>query len=174
MIRVALGDICYPKSEALIIPANTKGIMSIGVAARVLKAGLTAISKETKQFITNNRIEIGDCFTTGPGRLNRRGVKIIYHSVIKRLQSDFSSIYIINKALDNVLQEVISDGYKSVAICGLGIDEGNLDPKTIARITVENCNRYNSEIEIKVIDDNEEFIKEVNNFIKELNNVSTE
>ncbi len=148
--------------------------MSRGIPARIVKDGLSTIIKETKQFITNNRVEVGGFFSTGSGRLNRRGLKRIYHAVIKRLQSDFSSIYIINKVLDGVLQGVISDGHKSVAICGLGIDERNLDPKTIARITVEICNRYNESIEIKIIDNNEEFIKEINYFIKEFTNVSTE
>lgn len=173
-MNVVIGDICYPKSEAMIIPANTKGVMSRGIASRIIKSGLSGISKEVKEYITNNTVEEGDCFSTGPGRLNRRKVKIIYHSVIKRLQSDFSSIYIINKALDNVLREVVLGGYESVAVCGLGIEDGNLDPKTIARITVEICNRYDNKIKINIIDNNEEFIKEVSNFVKELNNVSTE
>jgi hypothetical protein len=94
--------------------------------------------------------------------------------VIKRLQSDFSSIYIINKALNKVLQAVVDDGCESVAICGLGLEDGDLDSKTVARITVEICNRYDNRIKISIIDDNKEFIKEVNSFIKELSNVSTE
>lgn len=173
-MNVILGDICYPKSEAIIIPANTKGVMSRGISAKVFKSGLSSISKEVKQYITNNTIEEGDCFSTGPGRLNRRGLKRVYHSVIKRLQSDFCSIYLINKALNNVLKEVIDDGYESVAVCGLGIDDGDLDEKTVARITVEVCNRYDNRIKINIIDDNKEFIREVNVFLKESNNVSTE
>ncbi len=172
-MNVALGDIRYPKSEAIIIPANTKGVMSRGIPAKISKSGLSGISKEVKQYITNNIIEEGNCFSTGPGRLNRRGLKRIYHSVIKRLQSDFSSLYIVNKAMDNVLQTVVTDGYTSVAICGLGIGDGDLDEKTIARITVEICGRYDNRIEINIIDDNEEFIREVNVFLKELNSVST-
>ena len=119
-------------------------------------------------------IKVGDCFSTESGRLKRRGVKRIYHSVIKRLQNDFSSIFIINNALDNALKEVVNDGMKTVAVCGLGINDGNLDAKTIARITVEICNKYNEKIEIKIIDSNEEFIKEVNYFIKEFSDVNIE
>jgi O-acetyl-ADP-ribose deacetylase (regulator of RNase III) len=174
MMKVVIGDILYPKSEAMIIPANTKGVMSRGVASRVVKSGLSGIFKEVKEYITNNTVEVEDCFSTGPGRLNRRKVKRIYHSVIKRLQSDFSSIHIINKALNNALQTVVDDGYQSVAVCGLGIEDGNLDAKTIARITVEVCNRYDNRIEISIIDDNKEFIREVNSFIKEFNDVNTE
>ena len=173
-MKVILGDICYPKSEAMVIPMNTKGIMSRGIPARVSKSGLSSISKEVKDYVSDNTVEVGDCFSTGPGRLNRRGLKKIYHSVIKRLQSDFSSIYIVNKALDIALRKVVEDGMQSVTVCGLGIDDGNLDEKTIARITVEVCSRYSNNISINIIDDNIAFINEVNNFIKEVNNVSTE
>ena len=119
-----------------------------------------------KQIITNNKIEIGDCFSTGPGRLKRRGLKKIYHVVIKRLQSDFSSIFIVDSALNNALQEVVRDGMETVTICGIGIEEGGLDAKTIARITLENCNRYDDKIKIKIMDNNKEFITESNNFVK--------
>ena len=173
-MKIIVGDICYPKSEALIIPANTKGIMSKGIPEKIVKAWLSGISKEVKQFISNNKIEIGGYFISGPGRLSRRGLKKIYHVAIKRLQGDFTSIYIVEKALKKVLKAVVSDKMKSVTIGGLGIEEGELDKKTVARITVENCNRYDSRIDISIIDDNKEFIKEVNVFLKELNNVSTE
>jgi len=171
-MKAIVGDIGKPKTEAIIIPSNTKGVMSRGVSARVLKAGLTGITKEVKQYVTNNIIEEGDCFSSGPGRLNRRGIKRIYYAVTKRLQSDIGSIYSINNALKNVLEEVVSDGYASVAVCGLG--DSNLDEKTIARITVENCNRYDNRISISIIDDNKDFIKEINVLLRELNNVSTE
>lgn len=166
-MKVVLGDFCYPKSEALIIPANTKGTMQTGRAARVSKVGLSGIVKESKQFTTNNIVEVGDCFSTYPGRLNRRGVKKIYHAVIKRLQSDFTSIHIVRQALANALQSAVNDQMESVTICGLGIEPGDLDPKSIARITKEQAEQFEEKIEIKVIDDNEEFINELNNFVKE-------
>jgi O-acetyl-ADP-ribose deacetylase (regulator of RNase III) len=161
-VNIILGDICYPKSEALIIPANTKGIMSDGVPRRIVKAGLTAISKEAREIAKKNNIKVEECFSTNPGRLNRRGVKKIYHSVIKRLQSDFTSIYIVEKALQNVFKHVIIDGMKSVALCGIGIEPGDLDVKTIAMLTIGVCRRYNNRIEIRIIDDNKEFIEELN------------
>ncbi len=169
MLKIIKGNICYPKSEALIIPANTKGTMSRGRAAKVIKDGLSGISKEVKQFITNSKVEIktGDCFVTGPGRLNRRGLKKIYHVVIKRLQSDFTSVHIVREALRSSLKKVEADGMKSVTICALGIEPGELDPKTIARITIEQADKFVGKMKIKIMDDNEEFINELNNLYKE-------
>ena len=166
-IEVILGDVCYPKSEALIIPANSKGIMNRDLPSNIIKDGFAGISKEVKAIVSNNNIEVGQCFSTGAGRLKRRGLKKIYHTVIKRLQSDFTSLYIVNNALNNVLGTVVRDKMKSVAVCGLGIDDGNLDKKSVARITVEICKRYSKKIKIKIIDSNEEFIREVSNLVKE-------
>lgn len=167
MVKIAIGNICYPKSEALIIPANTKGTMLRGRALKIAIDGLGGIPKEAKQFVTNNVIEPGDCFSTGPGRLNRRGLKKIYHAVIKRLQSDFTSIHIVRKALYNSLVAVESDKIKSVTICGIGIGPGELDPKTVARVTLEQIDKFIGKMEIKIIDKNEEFINELNNLVKE-------
>ena len=167
MIKIIIGDICYPKANSLIIPANTTGSMNRGRAFQVSKAGLGSIVKEAKLFVTNNKIEPGDCFSTGPGRLNRRGLKKIYHAVIKRLQSDFTSIHIVREALRNSLSMAVSEQMESVAICGLGIAPGELNPVTVARVTAEQISKFENSIEIKVIDENQEFIRELMKIVKE-------
>ncbi|MHA1469084.1 MAG: macro domain-containing protein [Candidatus Asgardarchaeia archaeon] len=166
-MKIILGNICYPKSEALIIPANAMGVMGRGRAAKIVKDGLTGISKEARAFALDNEIELGECFCTGSGRLNRRGLKRIYHAVIKRLQSDFSSIYIVERALDNTLSAIVADNIETATICGLGIEPGGLDKKSVARATMEACYKFKEKIELKIIDENEEFINEVSLLKKE-------
>ena len=165
MAKIILGDICYPKSDALIIPANTTGTMLRGRSLRISKAGLSGISKEAKVVVEKNVIKPGDCFITGPGRLNRRGLKKIYHAVIKRLQSDFTSVHIVREALSNSLRMVERDKMKSVTICGLGIGLGELDPTAIAGITAGQIKKFAKRVEIKVIDDNKEFINELERIV---------
>jgi O-acetyl-ADP-ribose deacetylase (regulator of RNase III) len=113
-------------------------------------------------------VEIGQSFVTSAGRLKRRGLYKIYHTVIKRLQSDFTSIYIVENAIANVFKKIASDGIKSVSICGIGIDPGDLDKKTIARITVDNCLKYVGKINVKIIDNNIEFIKECKDYVNKI------
>jgi O-acetyl-ADP-ribose deacetylase (regulator of RNase III) len=165
MVKIIVGDICYPKSSAIIIPANTTGTMLRGRSAQIARAGLSGIMKEAKLFVANNKIKPGDCFSTGPGRLNRRGLKKIYHAVIKRLQSDFTSAYIVREALSNSLKMVELDKIESVTICGLGIGLGELDPIVAAGITAGQINKFAKKIEIKVIDENQEFINELNRIV---------
>lgn len=160
-MKIFEGDICYPKAEGLIIPNDSFGTMNSSVGKRISKAAMGGVIKDAKEFTSKNIIEIGDYFTTYPGRMNRRGVKKIYHAVIKRLQSDFTSVYIVQKALAAALQGAIRDGIRTISLCGLGIDSGDLDPISVARITHETCARFDHLIEIKIIDDNKEFINEL-------------
>lgn len=160
-MKVILGDITYPKAEALIIPNDSFGSMKSRRAEKISKAALGGVLKEAKEVVSRTRVEAGQCFTTYPGRLNRRGVKKIYHAVIKRLQSDFTSVYIVQKALEVAFNKVIEDTMATVALCGLGMDPGDLDPISVAHITAEVCKRFDSRVEIKIIDDNREFINEL-------------
>ena len=164
-IKVILGDILYPKSEALIIEANTKGLMSRGLLNRIIKFEWKVTKKQVKKIISENEIEIGDIFTTEPGKFKRRGVIQVYHCVIKRLPSDYTSLNIVEKVIKKVFKQVIDDYMNSVTICGIGIEPGDLDPRSVARITCEICNIYKHDIKIKIIDDNREFINEVNKIL---------
>lgn len=168
-IKVILGDVLYPKSEALIIETNKKGIMSRGLLNRIIKFEWKITKKQVKKIISENEIKIGDIFTTDPGKFKRRGVLQLYHCVIKRLPSDYTSLNIVEKVIRKVFKQVIEDYMNSVTICGIGIEPGDLDPRSVARITCEVCNIYKHDIKIKIIDDNREFINEVNKILENSN-----
>jgi len=164
-LKIILGDISYPKSESLVIPANLTGVMKGRINNKIIKAGWRGIEKEAKEIVNKNKFKIGDFFITGPGRLKRRGVKNIYHAIIKRLPSDFTSLTIVSSTLNKVLKNVIKDKMKSVTICALGIESGGLDTYSVAMITVELCKKFMTEIEIKIIDDNKNFINDVKDIL---------
>ena len=166
-MEIILGDICYPKSKALIIPINSFGIISKGISKNIIDIAKNRVKKEIDFFVKNNNIKIEQCFSTKSGGLKRRGVDRIYYAVIKRLENDFTSISIVRKAINNALKEVVKDKVESVTICGIGISPGDIDKKTVAAMTVDICKRYDKKIKIKIIDNNEEFIREVKNLIKE-------
>ena len=168
-INVVLGDILYPKSEALIIPGNTKGIMTRGILDRISKYEWRETKQRAKSATQDNKVKVGDIFTTEPGKFKRRGVIKIYHCVIKRLPSDYTSLNIVDNVIKKVFKQVIDDYMNSITICGIGIDSGDLDPRSVARITCGVCNLYKHKIEIRIIDENVEFINECNRILKENN-----
>jgi O-acetyl-ADP-ribose deacetylase (regulator of RNase III) len=165
-MRVIKGDICYPKTKAVILPDDSLGTMQVIANSRVSDVGFGSVIKESKKILESRKVELGDCFVTSPGRLKRRGVEKIYHVVIKKLQSDFSSLYIIQKGINAAFKQVVKDGVEEVAICGIGIEPGGVDPISLASIMVDVCKRYNHRVKIKVVDDNDDFINEISKRIK--------
>jgi len=161
-IEIRLGDIAYPKSEAMIIPGNTVGLMTRGVALRILKDSLGTVRKEAKEVAEKESPEVGECFCTVPGRLKRRGLKNMYHAVIKRFPNDMTTIKIVGDSLEFSLKKAIKDKNASVSICGLGIEDGDLEKMLVARKFLSICEKYSNRIEIKIIDDDERFIEEIN------------
>ena len=162
-----VGKITYPKSVSIAIPANLSGLMTRGVAKQVVKEGWQKVAKQAKKEINKKNYKLGDVFVTDSGRLKRRGAKYIFHLIIKRTPGDFTTIDIISKSLNNLLIEVIKRKVPSISICGIGIENGDIEKKTAARIIVETCERFLSKIEIKIIDDDEEFISNVKEFLGE-------
>lgn len=141
--------------------------MNKGIPQKILKSGWAKVGKEVKKALKEQKIGLGDCFSTDSGRLKRRGLKKIYHAVIKKYPNDFTSIYIVELALKNSFKKIIADKNKSVSICGIGIGPGELDKKVVATIISEICEKCKSKIKIKIIDDNVEFIKQVEEYFKE-------
>ena len=164
-MKIILGDICYPKSKVLIIPSNSMGIMNRGIAKKVLKHAWIGVENQSKEEAKKKKYKLGECFFTGPGRLRRRGVVNICHAIIKRLPSDLISVSIVQEALNNSFLKVIKNKLSSVTIPGFAIDSDNIDEGVIANITAMVCNRYKRKVEIKIIDDNKEFIEKISKIL---------
>lgn len=160
-IKIILGDIAYPKSEAMIIPGNTVGLMTRGVALRILKDSLGSVRKEARKVAKEQSPELGECFRTVPGRLKRRGLKNMYHAVIKRFPNDMTTIKIVADSLEYSFKKAIEDQNKSISVCGIGIEEGDLEKIVVARILLSICEKYSNKISIKIIDEDKSFILEL-------------
>ena len=86
--------------------------------------------------------------------------------MIKNLKSDFTSVFIVSNVLVKSIEQAISDGLESVAVCGLGIDDGDLDPIMVANLTFSICKRYDKKFDIRIIDENKLFIDELKKIVK--------
>lgn len=162
------GQIILPKSEALIIPGNQSGLMTRGQVALLVEEGGSLIAREAKRAVEASKPKIGDCFTTLPGRLRKRGVKRLYHAVIKRYPSDLTGITEVTLAINNSVDKAVKDGNKSITICGIGAGPGELDITIVSRIILSTCEKY-PDILFRIIDNNIEFIKEMKKLIGDNN-----
>ena len=166
-IEAIVGDITYPKSLSVIIPGNLAGLMTRGIAKEIVKTGWQKVAKEAKIIVKKGNYQVGDVFVTGAGRLKRRGAKHIFHLIIRRTPADFTTIDIISKSLYKALNDAVKRKIPSISICGIGVEEGDIEKKTAARIIVEICEKYINLIDIKIIDKDEEFISNVKEYLGE-------
>ncbi len=90
----------------------------------------------------------------------------MYHAVIKRFPNDMTTIKIVTDCLEYTLKQVIKDKNKSVSICGLGFEDGDLEKNLVARIFLLTCMRYCAKIDIKIIDNDKNFISELEKMIE--------
>ena len=165
-IQIINKSICYPKSETIIVPGNLAGIMTKGVLGQITKEGFRGIEKEAKKILEDKNIKIEDCISTYPGRLNKRGIKKIYYALIKRFPNDITTMDILKKSLIKSLEKVIKDGFKSVSVCGIGIEQGDLNKKIVAKAIIDICKKYENDIEIKIVDEDVDFINEVSEILE--------
>ena len=131
----------------------------------IVKEGWGKVAKEVKKIVENKKFDLGDCFSTDSGRLKRRKCYSIYYGVIQKYPNDLTSIHIIRLALSKCLDQVVQDKIHSVSICNFASGQNHLNVESIARITVEECLKYDYKLDIKIVDTNKEFIKNVNKFL---------
>jgi len=161
---IELGDITKKsKMEAIVNPANGVGIMGAGVAGAITTYAGPNVSKEAKELVKKRGrpFEAGDAYATGAYRLEKWGVKKIYHAVTMKYPGGLTSVNVVNRAMRGVIRMALRDGIKSVAFPGLGTGIGRLDKTVVADTMVSVCQQHDHKLEIKIIDVDRDFIEEI-------------
>ena len=168
-IEAEIRDITRPLTEAVVCSGNCFGLMVRG-SAKALKeiAGQEAENEaKLKSYRNGKLIEAGDCFSTRPYKMSRRGVKVIYHAVIKKYPGGITSLDFVTKSIRKVLEMAVSEGIKTIAIPGIGTGEGRLDKSSVASIMFRIVKDFNHKIEVRFVDTNKEFINEVEQLLSQ-------
>jgi len=169
MIEARVGDIAYPKSVAVVTPANGCGIMSRGVAAILsdVRHGGKTLEQQGKALVAKREkpFAAGEMFFTGPGRLRRRGVQRVYHAVLQEFPGGYTSLHWVNQAMRAVMKAAVDEGYDSITLPAIGAGPERLDPVSVAGQMTIVAKAYSHLIGIKFIDANEVFINEIKSLI---------
>tara|TARA_Y100000034_G_scaffold135687_1_gene208624 strand:+ start:1005 stop:1520 length:516 start_codon:yes stop_codon:yes gene_type:complete len=166
-IKIVEGDkanITKPKTDALVSPANGVGVMGAGAAGAIADAGGQNFRREAKDKVDahGKPLEPGECYSTEPHRLKRRGVKRVYHAVTMKYPGGFTSLDIVDKVMHTVLNQAIEDKMESIAFPGLGTGIGGLEASSVARIMMGIAKNYTHLIDIRFVDINPRMVGEWN------------
>lgn len=130
-IEVRKGSITTCQVNAIVNPANSFGYMGGGVAGVIKRVGGRIIEDEA---INQAPIQVGEAVLTSAGDL-------ICHKVIHAPtmhnpaeKTDAHKVFCATKA---ALELADNEGFKSIAIPGMGTGVGGLDKKEAAKIIVK-------------------------------------
>lgn len=162
MLYILKEDITKLKDiDVLVNAANGIGVMGAGVAGYIRRSGGDLLEKNVKNIcmLHGKPFECGEIYSSDPGLLKRRGYKVIYHAVVMKYPGSPTSTKIVQDLCHSIVNKARTEGYKTIAVPGMGTGIGKLDKKQVARIMVDIFCQYSSGIDIHLTDFNDDFIK---------------
>jgi len=131
-VRIAAltGDITQQKVDAVVNPANSKGIMGGGAALAMKEAGGEQIEKDA---VANAPIRLGKAIATTAGRLPAR---YVFHAPTMTLPSEKANAKATDQAVSASLRLANQMGVKSVAFPGMGTGVGGVPAEEAAAAMV--------------------------------------
>lgn len=165
------GDITKQKIDAVVNPANSKGVMGGGAALAMKEAGGEQIEKDA---VANAPIRIGKAIATTGGKLPAR---YVFHAPTMVLPADKANAKAVDQAVSGALRLAVQMGVKSVAFPGMGTGVGGV-PAEEAAAAMVNAAKFFLDItvgkigplkEILFVDTNADVAKALEAKVGELN-----
>ena len=144
MIKYITGNILDSEAEALINTVNTDGIMGKGIALQFKKA-YPSNFKLYQQACKDKTIDIGKLFITKDSNITS-GTKYIVNFPTKQSWRKPSEYSFIEDGLDNLIDVLLVNHIKSVAIPPLGAGNGGLEWEVVKKIIESKLSNLNVNI----------------------------
>lgn len=119
-IKVAKGSILEVNTEVIVNPANSSGYMGGGVAGVIRRVGGQEIEDEA---VKNSPINVGSAVLTTAGKLKFKGV---IHAPTMESPGMATTQEKVEKATRAALELADKEGFKSIAIPGMGTGVGGV------------------------------------------------
>ncbi|MGQ1945491.1 type II toxin-antitoxin system antitoxin DNA ADP-ribosyl glycohydrolase DarG [Geofilum sp. OHC36d9] len=144
MIKYITGNILDSNAQALINTVNTVGVMGKGIALQFKKAYLNNF-KAYAEACKRKEVKVGKLFVTKDSNLSS-GEKYIINFPTKTDWRKPSEYTYVEEGLDDLVNILVNNNIKSVAIPPLGSGNGGLDWVKVKRIIEEKLHSLDVEI----------------------------
>lgn len=141
---VLQGSILDVTADAIVKPANSYGAMGGGLAGAIRRRGGQEIEKEA---MANAPIPIGSAVTTTGGDLKFR----IIHSPTMEVPGK-TTLENVRMAVRAALEEAKKQGFKRIAMPGMGTGVGGLAFDDSAKVMVEEISAFDWDAEVVLVD----------------------
>ncbi|MBA2277035.1 MAG: macro domain-containing protein [Chloroflexia bacterium] len=154
LLRAVAGEVLDVEADAIVCPANRRGVMGVGVAGQVRIAGGVEIEREA---MAGAPLAIGTAIATSSGKLAERGVTLIIHAVVADALGAPTRPDIVRQATGEALRLADRHRARSLALppLGVGLGPGRLTTEAVAELMIEEIlaylRRFTSRLELIVL-----------------------
>ena len=162
-IEVRKGSLLEVEADAIVNPANSRGIMGGGVAGVIRRLGGEEIEREA---VSKAPVPVGEAVLTTAGRLPFKGV---IHAPTMEEPAMRTTEEKVRKATRAALKVADENRFRSVAFPGMGTGVGRVPKNVAARAMIEEIRGFKPKCLEKVIlvDLDEEMVEEWKKALKE-------
>ncbi len=127
-IVTTLGEMVDQPVQAVIYPANSRGVMGTGAISAVRSSAGLDVEREA---MSHAPIEPGTAIATSSGRLADRGIEAIIHAVVAEQLGQKIERSTMRRGIESALRLADERRYRTVAmpLMGIGADDG-VDART--------------------------------------------
>ena len=149
-VQVITGDIFSGDAEAIVCPANRRGIMVAGTSGLVRLRGGSEIERD---IMARAPLTLGTAVTTTSGELSDRGIRLVIHAVVFDDLGGATRLDHVERAMSSALQSAERHRVKSLLIppVGSGVGTGRLTQQEVYKTVVDELSghlrRYTSRID---------------------------
>lgn len=124
-VSVITGDVFSAGAEAIVVPANRRGMMVAGVAGHVRLRGGVEIERDIMQQAP---LTMGTSVATSAGALTNRGTRMVLHAVVFDDLGGTARLDVVERAVASVLESADRHRVRSIVIppIGAGVGQGRL------------------------------------------------
>ena len=162
-IEVRKGSLLEVEADAIVNPANSRGIMGGGVAGVIRRLGGEEIEREA---VSKAPVPVGEAVLTTAGRLPFKGV---IHAPTMEEPAMRTTEEKVRRATRAALKVADESCFRSVALPGMGTGVGRVPKNVAARAMIEEIRGFKPKCLEKVIlvDLDEEMVEEWKKALKE-------
>jgi O-acetyl-ADP-ribose deacetylase (regulator of RNase III) len=118
VIDAVVGELIDQPVQAIIYPANSRGVMGAGPASSIRLAGGPEVEREIMELAP---LELGDAAISTAGRLIVRKIEAVIHAVIVPNLGDTPRLSVVVRALDSALSMATRERMRTLALPVLGM-----------------------------------------------------
>ncbi len=141
VITVTVGPLTDQVARALVVPANQRGTLAVGLSRSV---GRDAAERIERSIMAQAPLALGSVAPSEPGLLAGRGVEVIVHAILREMPGAPTTLVTVQRTTLAMLELCEARRWRTVTfpVFGTGIRHFPLSVDTVGEVMIETIVAY--------------------------------